>query len=103
MARRSDLNRSPFTSSVEKLDSRPIEDKWKLFPIPLRACELNAELQQNPASSGLSPLPWSPYAGVHQQIRALDESGKWDEAVTLARGEGNATFTAFDTSSDSTG
>ena len=59
-----------------------------------------AELQQNPASSGLSPLPWSPYAGVHQQIRALDESGKWDEAVTLARGEGNATFTAFDTSSD---
>ena len=63
-----------------------------------------ADLAQNPASSGLSPMPWSEYAGVHQQIRALDDGGNWDAAVTLATGTepgtGNATFAAFDASSD---
>jgi hypothetical protein len=48
MAVISTQNRSPFTSSVEKLDSRPISDKWKLYPIPVHACELNSELTQNP-------------------------------------------------------
>jgi hypothetical protein len=42
------LNRSPFTSSVEKLDGRPVSDKWKLYPIPVHACELNDALTQNP-------------------------------------------------------
>lgn len=42
------LNKSPFTSSVEKLDTHPISDKWKLYPIPVHACELNPELTQNP-------------------------------------------------------
>ena len=42
------LNKSPFTSSVEKFDARPIPDKWKLYPIPLHACELNPSLTQNP-------------------------------------------------------
>lgn len=41
-------NRSPFTSSVPKYDSRPIGDRWKLFPIPWRAIELNSKLTQNP-------------------------------------------------------
>ena len=62
------------------------------------------ELAQNPASSDLSVLPWSPYAAVHQQIRALDNGGDWDKAVALATGtepgSGNATFAAFDTSSE---
>lgn len=48
MAQISTLNKSPFTSSVEKFDARPIPDKWKLYPIPARACELNHELTQNP-------------------------------------------------------
>ena len=48
MSQRAALNRSPFTSSVEKFDARPIPDKWILYPIPLRACELNKELTQNP-------------------------------------------------------
>jgi hypothetical protein len=48
MAQRTALNRNPFSSSVEKFDARPIPDKWILYPIPLRACELNAALQQNP-------------------------------------------------------
>lgn len=48
MAVISTANRSPFTSSVEKLDTRPIADKWKLYPIPVHACELNPELTQNP-------------------------------------------------------
>ena len=37
---------------------------------------------------------------MHQQIRALDDAGKWDQAVRLATGTGagssNATFGAFD-------
>ena len=41
-------NRSPFTSSVEKNNGIPIDDKWKLYPIPVHACELNANLTQNP-------------------------------------------------------
>jgi starch-binding outer membrane protein, SusD/RagB family len=41
-------NKSPFTSSVEKLDARPIPDKWKLYPIPALACQLNPLLTQNP-------------------------------------------------------
>jgi hypothetical protein len=42
------MNRSPFTSSVPKYDARPIGDKWKLYPIPWRAIELNPTLTQNP-------------------------------------------------------
>jgi hypothetical protein len=41
-------NKSPFTSSTEKFDARPILDKWKLYPIPYRACQLNEKLVQNP-------------------------------------------------------
>jgi hypothetical protein len=48
MALISTLNKSPFTSSVEKFDARPIPDKWLLYPIPLHACELNPLLVQNP-------------------------------------------------------
>ena len=48
MAQISTLNKSPFTSSVEKFDARPIPDKWKLYPIPQNACQLNPQLVQNP-------------------------------------------------------
>ena len=41
-------NASPFTSSTTKFNAAPIPDKWKLYPIPLRACELNKALKQNP-------------------------------------------------------
>jgi hypothetical protein len=41
-------NRSPFTSATTKFDARPIGDKWKVYPIPLRACQLNDLLKQNP-------------------------------------------------------
>ncbi len=45
----STLNRSPFTSSTEKFAAgQVIDDKWKLYPIPARACELNDQLAQNP-------------------------------------------------------
>ena len=47
MAQIAALNRSPFTSSVEKFNAAPIPDKWRLYPIPAHACELNAELVQN--------------------------------------------------------
>jgi hypothetical protein len=47
-AQRAALNRSPFTSSVEKFGPSPIPDKWRLYPIPVHACELNPELTQNP-------------------------------------------------------
>jgi hypothetical protein len=45
------LNRTPFTSSVEKpatSTSLTVDDKWQLYPIPARACELNNQLVQNP-------------------------------------------------------
>jgi hypothetical protein len=61
-------------------------------------------LGHNPASSQLAPLPWSAYADVHQRIRGLDNGGDWEKAVALATGTGsgtgNATFAAFDTSSE---
>jgi hypothetical protein len=50
-ALRSTLNKSPFTSSVEKfVDTTPILDKWQLYPIPAHAIELNPAMQgqQNP-------------------------------------------------------
>jgi hypothetical protein len=55
MAQISTLNKSPFTSSVEKFDARTnkadnssIPDKFRLYPIPAHACELNPLLTQNP-------------------------------------------------------
>lgn len=48
MAQISTLNKSPFTSSVEKFDARPLADKWKLYPIPVHACQFNNLLVQNP-------------------------------------------------------
>ena len=61
-------------------------------------------LEQNPASSGLDPLPWTGYTKVHQEIRALDDAGDWEKAVALATGSGpesgNGAFAAFDTASD---
>ena len=41
-------NAKPFTSSTTKFDARPISDKWRLYPIPAGACELNPLLTQNP-------------------------------------------------------
>jgi hypothetical protein len=46
-AQRATLNRTPFTSSVEKFGPSPIPDKWRLYPVPVHACELNPELTQN--------------------------------------------------------
>ncbi len=51
LAQATTLNRSPFTSSVEKPASTTalrIDDKWQLYPIPARMCELNPTLTQNP-------------------------------------------------------
>lgn len=62
------------------------------------------QLDANPVSTGLDPLPWDAYAAVHRQIRSLDDGGDWEGAVALATGQdaasGNATFAAFDTASD---
>ena len=70
------------------------------------AAAVTTELAQLEASQAPSsnPLPWSDYAAAHQEIRALDDGGDWEGAVTLATGDGagtgNTTFAAFDTSSD---
>ncbi len=62
------------------------------------------QLEGGPAAATRDPLPWSPYADVHQKIRGLDDGGDWEGAVALATGQGaetgNATFAAFDTASD---
>ena len=48
---------------------------------------------------------WQDYAKVHTQVRAMDDGGRWDEAVTLAtrsgQGSSNDTFAAFDASAAS--
>jgi hypothetical protein len=77
------------------------EKAWKASDATVRT-ELG-HLGANPASSDLQPLPWAPYASVHQQIRTLDDSGDWDGAVRLATGTaagtGNATFATFNKTS----
>ncbi|MCU0649607.1 MAG: RagB/SusD family nutrient uptake outer membrane protein [Gemmatimonadaceae bacterium] len=44
------INRTTFTSLVPKLNSAPINDRWRLYPIPQRAIELNPRIgiTQNP-------------------------------------------------------
>ena len=59
--------------------------------------EANLDRSQNPDLSEL----WREYTNVHSSIRKLDDSGKWDQAVSQATGSGkdsaNARFAAFDT------
>ncbi|NTW41942.1 MAG: hypothetical protein HGA44_19020, partial [Cellulomonadaceae bacterium] len=49
------------------------------------------------------PAAWSAYGALHQEIRALDDGGGWEDAVaaatTQADGSANAAFSAFDTTS----
>jgi starch-binding outer membrane protein, SusD/RagB family len=59
MANRLTLNKSPNTSATEKA-TNPVSDKWKLYPIPLHACELNKTLTQNPGwEEGVCKAPVS--------------------------------------------
>lgn len=78
------------------------EKAWQVSAAAVRT-DL-AELAKTSVSSNPAPLPWSDYATVHQKIRALDDSGDWEGAVTLATGQGsgtgNATFATFATASD---
>ena len=59
--------------------------------------QASLDQSQNPDLSEL----WREYTNVHRSIRELDESGKWDQAVSRATGSGkdsaNARFAAFDT------
>jgi hypothetical protein len=77
------------------------EKKWQASDAKVNA-EL-AHLANNPASSARDPLPRPPYEAVHRQIRALDDKGNWEGAVSLATGTGagtgNGSFARFDTSS----
>ena len=63
------------------------------------AGQVQAQLDrsQNPDLGQL----WRDYTNVHRSIRELDDSGKWDQAVSQATGSGkdsaNARFAAFDT------
>lgn len=45
------LNKKPLDSSVPKANNDPTNAKYKLFPIPSRAIELNPKLDQNPGWS----------------------------------------------------
>jgi hypothetical protein len=46
---------------------------------------------------------WKAYVDTHKQIRAADDGGQWEAAVSQATGKvaktANATFDAFDSSS----
>jgi hypothetical protein len=58
--------------------------------------QANLDRAENPELTQL----WSDYTKVHMSIRQLDDSGKWDQAVSQATGSGkdssNARFAAFD-------
>ena len=78
------------------------EKAWQASDAAVRT-ELK-HLAGNPVSAGRgTPLPWPTYAGVHQQIRTLDNKGDWNGAVKLATGTGaqtgNGSFAQFDTAS----
>lgn len=54
-------NRTPNTSATTKFDARAsFTDRWKLYPIPARACDLNPLLRQNPGWDEGICLPSSP-------------------------------------------
>lgn len=85
----------------------PAEERWKAA-----AAEVTSKVQAvggRPAAE-LTTL-WTAYTKAHAEIVALDDAGKWDEAVAKARsdakGSANAAFAAFDTAAytllDSTG
>lgn len=58
--------------------------------------QANLDQTENPELTQL----WNDYTKVHMSIRQLDDSGKWDQAVSRATGSGkdsaNARFAAFD-------
>ncbi|GAA6527505.1 hypothetical protein [Intrasporangium sp. DVR] len=60
---------------------------------------IRAAVQRVNGSSALADA-WAAYASAHEQIRSLDDSGRWDDAVDLATGRqgvgSTVTFTAFD-------
>src|SRR5918993_61431 len=71
------------------------EEVWQSSAGQVQA---NLDRSQNPELGQL----WQDYATVHTEIRDLDDSGTWDQAVSRATGSGkdsaNARFSAFDTS-----
>lgn len=71
------------------------EEAWQSSAGQVQA---NLDQAQNPELGQL----WQDYATVHTEIRELDDSGKWEQAVSRATGSGkdsaNARFSAFDTS-----
>ena len=69
------------------------ETAWKSS-----ADQVRADLDQ--LGDAAPTAEWDRYVAVHNQIRALDDRGEWDNAVALATGtgedSGNTAFNAFD-------
>jgi hypothetical protein len=71
------------------------EKSWKADDRAVRAALADVSDSETLTSQ------WSDYAGVHQQVRELDDNGQWDKAVAMstdpsAKGS-DGTFTTFDT------
>jgi hypothetical protein len=79
---------------IERGSGAAFEQVWQSSAGLVQA---NLDRSQNPDLSEL----WREYTNVHKSIRELDDSGKWDQAVSQATGSGkdsaNARFAAFDT------
>jgi hypothetical protein len=71
------------------------------FETAWKASADSVDANLDPLEPGLTEQ-WDSYAAVHTEIRALDDGGKWDDAVALATGTGpesaNTVFNAFDAS-----
>jgi hypothetical protein len=81
------------------------EDSWQTSAGEVEASLADATDRTDSVRSDLRQT-WDAYAGVHQQIRELDDGGDWDGAVAIATGtdaetSSNGTFAAFDEASSS--
>jgi hypothetical protein len=83
---------------IARGSGKAYEDSWRAS-----SAEVTDHLSEVRDASVLSS-GWQNYAKVHEQIRALDDGGAWEDAVGLAVGSGkgssNAAFTPVDSALD---
>ena len=89
---------------IKRGSGAAFETKWQAAATSVKTAlaDLDA-LPSGKAAAAQLASSWSTYVGAHQAIRAADDGGSWDSAVTKASATGPATangsFAAFDTTS----
>lgn len=89
---------------IKRGSGAAFETKWQAAATTVKTAldDLSALPSGQSAADQLA-WSWSTYVGAHQAIRAADDGGSWDTAVTQASATGPATangsFATFDTTS----